>query len=226
MKLFLTDRPNTLWPDSAAEAAVTPEVTPAGILPLRLIADSGINRNDRPAFLPDFAREGWVLDIMPAVRIGRLGKFISPKFAARHISEFMLVGVLRDPSSRTPDPLTDSFDGVATQGNPLEYASLPPVITISAEAIGPDGHVTRRDLTLDISTLHIPETVALISRYSTLKSGDIIIPASTGLQFPAMIDTAITTRISLSATPVDNLHPEHEKSPRPTADGYLALRIK
>ena len=43
--------------------------------------------------------------------------------------------------------------------------------------------------------LHMADTVALLSRYATLKSGDLILPASVGLTFPVRLDYSLTGEV-------------------------------
>lgn len=199
MKIFRIDRQAGEWPRSANAALDTPEAVPARVLPARLLADSALVRNNRPVFVPDFAREGWVVEVLPAIIIERLGKFISPRFAHRHIGGFSLVGCLHPAGMSVPDALTDSFDGAIVAGEPgplptgetlrvtAKYEPLPSKIAgQNSETAG------GAQVEVALSTLHIADTVALLSRYATLKSGDIILPASIGMSFPVSLDHSLT----------------------------------
>lgn len=188
------------WPAKAVEALSTPDSTPAGVLPARIISDSAIVRNNRPVFIPDFAREGWVVDILPAFLIGRLGKFISPRFVERHLSTFTLVACLRPAHLSDSDALTDSFDGAITVGEMMQipagekivlqgrYSSLP----VKA---GDEPKEDVKNIEISISELHVEDTVALLSRYMMLKSGDMILPASVGLTFPIALDYSVSASV-------------------------------
>lgn len=209
MKIFRIDRDADRWPDAASAALATPEATPPRVLPARLVADSAIIRNNRPVFIPDFAREGWVVDILPAIHIGRLGKFIPPRFAGRYISSFSLVACVRPEKISVPDALTDSFDGAITVGEELplpgdreirlavRFGPLPArrpgnggrdLVAAGGDAAA----AMEKSVVLDSRQLRADDTVALLSRYATLKSGDIIIPASVGLTFPVILDYSLT----------------------------------
>lgn len=196
MKIFRIDRQAGEWPLSAQEALETPEAVPAGALPARLLADSALVRNNRPVFVPDFAREGWVVEVVPAIHIGRLGKFISPRFALRHVGGFSLAAYLHPSDASAPDALTDSFDGAIVAGEP---GPLPAGETLDLSALfGPlagraaqSGDSCETRVEVSVSSLHIADTVALLSRYATLKSGDIILPASVGMSFPALLDHSL-----------------------------------
>lgn len=51
------------------------------------------------------------------------------------------------------------------------------------------------EVELPVESLHMADTVALLSRYATLKSGDVILPASAGVVFPVMLDHHITAEV-------------------------------
>lgn len=211
MKIFRIDRRAGMWPGKAEAALATPEAAPAGVLPARLIADSAAVRNNRPVFVPDFAREGWVAELLPAVHIGRLGKFISPRFAHRHISGFSLVVCLRRDGESVPDALTDSFDGAITLGDMMPVPPAGGEMAITARfgplAVRTGGIDSSEESTLaaemervtevelPVDSLHMADTVALLSRYATLKSGDVILPASVGVTFPVMLDHYLTAMV-------------------------------
>jgi hypothetical protein len=199
MKIFRIDRKAESWPKSAAEALLTPDSCPSTPLPVRLIADSAANRNNRPAFVPDFAREGWIVEVRPAIHIGRLGKFIAARFADRYIKSLSLVALLRPADMQELNSLNDSFDGAITLGEEFTYTPGEKLrIDATLEAIEGSDIASTSDLPaqlhadIDLEQLHIEDTVALISRYSMLKSGDIILPASVGIEFPITLNTSLT----------------------------------
>lgn len=199
MKIFRIERHAGEWPRAAKEALETPEAVPEGVLRVRLLADSALVRNNRPVFVPDFAREGWVVEVLPAIIIQRLGKFISPRFAHRHIGGFSLAACLHPAGMSVPDALTDSFDGAIVLGEPSAFPTGETLrVTALYEPLSSNGGrqqpESRRELHVEIhlDALHIADTVALLSRYATLKSGDIILPASVGLSFPVILDHSLT----------------------------------
>lgn len=206
MKIFRIDRQTDNWPETAAEALRSPEAAPLGVLPARLIADSAIVRNNRPVFLPDFARSGWIIEIRPAVHIGRLGKFIPARFAERYIQTVSLVSCLRHPDTTLPDPLADSFDGAITVGEQFPYVPGKSLeISATFAPLSGDTAPIVKTTTIPQDSLHLPETVALLSRYATLKSGDIILPASIGLTFPAAIGYSLTATLDSTSALISRL---------------------
>ena len=207
----------------ALAAAITdPEAVPLDLLRLQLIADSAIGRNNHPVFLPDFITAdpgAWVVEVMPAVQIGRLGKFIRPKFAPRHISAILLAGWVRPATADSAAPITLLFDGALTRG-----VEMPPNEIFPADAFPADSadscdvtscqaplqieaeyspirdasgeNTKRRSASIAWEQIHAEDMVAFVSRFCTLKSGDIIIPASAGITFPVALDMRLRATLN------------------------------
>ncbi|MDE5969789.1 MAG: hypothetical protein K2G74_03035 [Muribaculaceae bacterium] len=158
-----------------------------------LLADSSIIHNNKPLFLPDEG-EGFTGSIHPAVHICHVGRSISQKFALRYYDSFTLV--LRvTPPANAEIPLGSaidiSFDSALGVG---EWTSIQSVegesVTFACDAL-------TEPVTISIDSLKIDETVAMLSRYFTLKNGDIIIPSLSPLPtFPLQIDTRLTASVN------------------------------
>ncbi|MCM1071303.1 MAG: hypothetical protein NC391_06670 [Alistipes timonensis] len=211
MKILIVDRPLDRW-DGAWDDALAADAAPRpDILPLTLGADSALVRPGFPCFLPDFAREGWELRLAPVIRVSRLGKWIEPRFAHRYIDALSLAAILRPavpeaplasprhcgeakaelpPASPRP-PFLPIFDGAITPGlfTPLPEG-LEAILAVKGAAPIP----------FTLSDLRAAETLALISRSVTLKSGDLIIPAMFPAAFPAAIGLDIAASILPPAT--------------------------
>lgn len=231
MKIFRVNRRVGEWPREAEEALRTPYGAPLRALDVNVLADSAANRNNRPMFVPDFALEGWVVEVLPAVRIGRLGKFIAPRFAHRYIQDILLTAFLHQPDGDPVAPLACLFDGALTLGDPIPNSAFcnphsseassadaaaiyraPTTGTLHIEAsLAPLSHGAASPASdaapisrgaaadaatiiadVDIEALRLPETIALLSRYCTLKSGDLILPASAAITFPALLNHQLT----------------------------------
>ena len=231
MKIFRVNRRVGEWPREAEEALRTPYGAPLRALDVNVLADSAANRNNRPMFVPDFAREGWVVEVLPAVRIGRLGKFIAPRFAHRYIQDILLTAFLHQPDGDPVAPLACLFDGALTLGDPIPNSAFcnphsseassadaaaiyraPTTGTLHIEAslaplshgaaspasdVAPISRGAAADAAtiiadVDIEALRLPETIALLSRYCTLKSGDLILPASAAITFSALLNHQLT----------------------------------
>ncbi len=208
MKILIVDRPLERW-DGAWDDALAADAAPRpDLLPLTLGADSALVRPGFPCFLPDFAREGWELRLAPVIRVSRLGKWIEPRFAHRYIDALSLAAILRPREPEAPlPPLRDAetssrlvvpcegearntflpiFDGAITPGL---FTPLPegPEALLAVKGAEP--------IPFTLSDLRAAETLALISRSVTLKSGDLIIPAMFPAAFPAAIGLDIAASI-------------------------------
>lgn len=154
-------------------AAVASDAQPApDCLGASLLTDSAVVRTGTPLFLPDFATE-WQLEIVPAVVIDRLGKWIEPRFARRYYSEAFLAARLLPPEGSPEGAFAMSFDGAFAPGRHCPYPQ-------SGEfTICVDG---KDEITLTADMLCVDETVAFTSRFMMLKTGDIIAPCRTPLR--------------------------------------------
>ncbi|HAP50283.1 MAG TPA: hypothetical protein DCQ56_03575 [Porphyromonadaceae bacterium] len=142
-----------------------------------LMADSAIMHTDRPFFIPDVTPR-LVGRLAVAMRIGRLGKFVVSKFAHRYCNEFTaaIVATAENDEERARQPLVDAIDGglmlgewitddrVAERLNHAQFTMMCNGTTICRAE-------TRR-LAFDAATV-----VESVSRFCTLKTGDIIVLA-------------------------------------------------
>lgn len=217
MKVIRADRMAGPLHPALAAAIADPEAVPLDLLRLQLIADSAIGRNNHPVFLPDFITAdpgAWVVEVIPAVQIGRLGKFIRPKFAARHISAILLAGWVRPATADSAAPITLLFDGALTRGVEMPLNEIFPAdsadscdensgnapLQIEAEYSpirDASGENTKREsASMAREQIHAEDMVAFVSRFCTLKSGDIIIPASAGITFPVALDMRLRATLN------------------------------
>lgn len=176
MKIFEIERTLGQWPDSAREAAVAGGVTLPDCLPVHLIADSAVVKPGKPVFIPDFAH-GWHMEIVPVIGISRLGKTISTRFAPRYYST-VAVGARLVPPGDIPSDLARCFDGALSLSESIPFGENDD-LTLCLD--------NDRETTISHADLHIEETIALVSRFATLKMGDLIIPCTCGLATEATI---------------------------------------
>lgn len=111
---------------------------------MHVIPDSAIGRDSQPWFLPDFG-SNWRGYEAVAVRIGRLGKGIAPKFAERYVDAMTTIWVAEADQC----PALDFMDGRVVTGEwqqPQPGESLNALLALVVEA----------------------------SKFATLKNGDII----------------------------------------------------
>lgn len=157
---------------------------------LRLYADSAIGRDVMPLFIPDIAG-GWHARICLAVRVHRMGRHISPTFAMRYVDAVSLVALL------LPDTAVEAWeesgtlallDSAVTTGQWHECnvgATSEINVTVNGE---------RR--TFKAAELGIATMVGEVSRTATLRTGDILIIDTTGIDLPLRPDMHITATIA------------------------------
>lgn len=131
-----------------------------------LMADSCIRPDRRPLFLPDHPVEGkeWLCEIRPAIRIARLGKAISEKFAGRYYSEFALVNYLNP--GNVGCVRYDMMDDAVVQGPWSSIDLMPESVTVENTS-------TVAAMSLDRSV--VDSLIESLSIDTTFKTGDVII---------------------------------------------------
>jgi 2-keto-4-pentenoate hydratase/2-oxohepta-3-ene-1,7-dioic acid hydratase in catechol pathway len=141
-------------------------------------ADSSILKNNKPYFLPDFSSD-IQYEAEVVVKICRLGKGIIPKYAPRYYDE-VTVGIditARDLQNRfskagLPWELSKAFDGSAPIGKFVPVSAFKDVGNIDFRLDINDKTVQQSN-TSDM-IFGINEIVSFISRFFTLKTGDLI----------------------------------------------------
>ncbi len=178
---------------------------PIGEIPaIDLIPDSAIILPGRPMFLPEWSSR-WKAELLPAVRISRLGKAIKARFAPRYYDAVTLLLRLRPTdleeslrSAGLSAAIASAFDNCVQLG---EWITLPP------EGIDRDLEISFSDrtVTLTPSQLEVNGAIEAAARFLTIKTGDIIAPlalptgaeVAVGLDFRASINSrpALTARL-------------------------------
>lgn len=150
-------------------------------------ADSALLKDRKPFFVPDFmGRIDYEAELV--VRICRLGKTIPQRFAYRYYDAVTL-GVdftARDMQRRfrekgMPWDLCKGFDGSAAIGEWVDINKFRDIQAINFR-LNINGSTVQEACTSDM-LYGVDELIAYISRYFTLKTGDLIYtgtPAGTG----------------------------------------------
>lgn len=155
-------------------------------------ADSSLLKSGKPFFIPDFmGRIDYEAELV--IRICRLGKSIPQRFAHRYY-DAVTVGIdftARDVQQQLRDKglpwdLSKSFDGAAAIG---EWVSKDKFLDVQALRFHLDinGQTVQEGCTADM-LFGIDEMVAYISRYFTLKTGDVIFTGTPAGVGPVHID--------------------------------------
>ncbi|MBN2274335.1 MAG: fumarylacetoacetate hydrolase family protein [Bacteroidales bacterium] len=149
--------------------------------------ESSIIINNNPFFLPDFSNEvHYEAEII--LRVIRLGKNIEKQFAHRYYQE---VGIGIDFTARDlqrecmkegqPWEIAKSFDGSAVLGKFIKKEKLPDPGAISFQ-LELNGEIVQKGNTKDM-IFSFDDIIAYVSKFSTLKMGDLIFtgtPAGVG----------------------------------------------
>ena len=153
------------------------EETPDPVIFLK--PDSAILRDGKPFFLPDFSQEiHYETEVV--VRICRLGKCIAPQFAHRYY-DAVTVGI--DFTARAlqrrfreqghPWELSKGFDNSAAIGTFVPLEALGGNVQQLDFHLDIDGRTVQQGCTADM-LFGVDQLIAYVSRFMTLKMGDLI----------------------------------------------------
>jgi len=140
--------------------------------------DSSILRNNKPFFLPDFSFDIHY-EVEVVIKISKLGKGISAKFAPRYFDEVTL-GIditARDLQSRQakagmPWEISKCFDGAAPLGRFFPVSGIKDMADIDLR-LEINDKVVQKGNTSDM-IFDFNEIVEYVSKFFTLKTGDLI----------------------------------------------------
>jgi len=140
--------------------------------------DSSIIKNNKPFFLPDFSKEIHY-EVEVVIKISKLGKGISAKFAHRYFDE-VTVGIditardLQNQFSKNglPWELSKCFDGAAPLGKFVSTRTIKEIQDINF-MLEINGNKVQESNTSDM-IFSINDIIAYVSKFFTLKTGDLI----------------------------------------------------
>lgn len=140
--------------------------------------DSSVLKNNKPFFLPDFSTEIHY-EVEVVIKISKLGKGISAKFAYRYFDE-VTVGIditardLQNKQSKAglPWEISKCFDGAAPIGKFIPVSSIKNLSNIDFR-LEINDRVVQQSNTSDM-IFSFSEIIAYISGFFTLKTGDLI----------------------------------------------------
>jgi acylpyruvate hydrolase len=140
--------------------------------------DSSLLKNNKPFFLPDFS-ENIHYEVEVVLKISKLGKGISAKFAPRYFDEVTL-GIditARDIQSRQakagmPWELSKCFDGAAPVGSFVPVSHLKDMNDLDFR-LEINEKVVQKSNTSDM-IFKFNEIIEYVSKFFTLKTGDLI----------------------------------------------------
>ena len=141
--------------------------------------DASLLKDGKPFFIPDFSSD-MQYEVEIVVRISRLGKNIARQFASRYYDE-ITVGIdmtARDLQKKfkengLPWELSKSFDSSAVIGEFIRLKDLPYGIDNLPFHLNINGKTVQKGNTAEM-LFKTDELIAYISRFVTLKMGDLI----------------------------------------------------
>lgn len=154
--------------------------------------DSALLKDSKPFFIPDFTKQcDYETELV--VRICRLGKNISERFAHRYYDAYT-VGIdftARDLQRKLraegkPWELSKAFDNSAVIGDFVSKEELPDVQQLHFH-LDIDGKTVQQGFTGDM-IYSVDRLVAFVSQYFTLKIGDLIFTGTPVGVDPVAID--------------------------------------
>lgn len=168
-----------------------------GLQPTLSYPDSSIVKNGNPLFIPDFD-SSFSGRVFMAVKISRLGKNIAERFVCRYFSEIApaiavfadnLLNALRHDGM--PWTIATGFDKSLVLGKFIPYNDNEPGKTF--QMILEDSSQTRIAVPLPEMN-EIEKAVSEVSRYNSLKMGDLILIPVKVEPFILSLDSLVTIR--------------------------------
>lgn len=153
--------------------------------------DSALLKDGRPFFIPDFS-DDICCEVEVVVRISRLGKNISPRFAYRYYDaltvgmDFTARDLLRKlQAAGKPWEIAKGFDGAAVVGNfvPIEAFSDMQWINFGLKV---NEEWVQQGSTSNL-LLKVDELIAWLSRFYTLKMGDLLFTGAPSMVGPVFV---------------------------------------
>ncbi len=146
--------------------------------------DSALQKNNKPFFIPDFTQSISV-SLHPVIRISKLGKNIAERFAYRYYDgitaglEITASDLLQKCKENSlPWEVSCGFDGSAVIGDFLPTDKFQSLSTLHLQ-LNCDNSPIQQDI-LSYYQLNIDQIIAKVSRYYTMKTGDLIYMGAMG----------------------------------------------
>lgn len=173
---------------------LTHHIDSASLPAVEAYPDSAILRDGKPFFIPEWSNT-WAYTPTLAFKVGRLGKNIAQRFALRYVDAVSIIlKVTPIEATKTfigtnrPTGVVTAFDGSMILG---EWCPIPD----NTESI--TLHVNDLEIEIARPLDILADSIATLSRYFTLKMGDIIVPPMPQEQPIVMqIDTTVNGSIN------------------------------
>ncbi len=161
--------------------------------------DTSIVKRNRPFFYPDFSEDiHYETEIV--LKISRLGKNIAEKFAHRYYDE-LTVGIdftARDLQKKAkengqPWEIAKGFEGSAPIGKFLKKKKFEDINNLNFK-LEKNGEIVQEGNTKDL-IFNFDQLIAYVSRFVTLKMGDLLFTGTPAGVGPVQINDRLTASI-------------------------------
>lgn len=157
------------------------------------MADSSALTSGKPFFIPDFAG-GFTVRVSLALRVCRLGKCIARHFAHRYYDAAAAAAVVSahglTPPLAAGSALATAFDGSVWLGD------FKPLGQLGGTAVAMTlGGTRQAEIECPEPPMAPDDIIELVSRYFTLKMGDIIVAGSLCPDEPIAIGDTVTATV-------------------------------
>lgn len=168
---------------------------------MSLGADSAMLRPGEPVFVPDPV-DDWRSAIVPAVRICHLGMNILPAMAPKYYDCMGLFHTLT-PAEPSPDMPWGLIDRTFSPGiwQPTGASTL--VIEVTRTPIGCEQPDFTESISVGWDSLKVDETLSRLSRYCTLRTGDVLLFADFRVALGAPV---LNTTVQGSLNGAESIH--------------------
>ncbi len=161
-----------------------------------LKSESSLVVNNKPFFLPDFSND-IQYEVEVVLKVCKLGKNIQPAFAHRYYNEISL-GIdftARDLQNECrangwPWEICKSFDNAAPVGKFIDKKHFPDTRNINFQ-LDLNGKTVQKGNTANM-IFHFDEIISYVSKFLTLKIGDLIFTGTPVGVGPVKIDDRLT----------------------------------
>ncbi|MCM1153027.1 MAG: hypothetical protein NC328_05185 [Muribaculum sp.] len=158
--------------------------------------DSSMLRNNKPTFIPSES-ESFVLCPTMCLRIAKLGKRIAPKFASRYVdAAAAAVVIFRAQALRqlldgeTPSAESLVFDGAVMTGDFMPLSAFPDNFEMNVKYKDSSFRTLKWQSSEIVTDADL--CISLISKYNTIKSGDLLLISPHPEGLPTNIDSRVT----------------------------------
>lgn len=170
-----------------------------GNISVTLMADSTLMRSGMPFFIPDFAPH-FAVTPMLALRVGRLGKCITRRFAHRYI-DAVTAAIVVTPLDHELNPLQGcdmmhAFDGATMMGTWQEFNPAEFTYSMQWTYNGEQHSMSAADVTTPYE-----QVIEYISKFGTIKMGDVICISSPAIK-PQVVKIEDRLEVSIAGNVV------------------------